>query len=75
MAISADQLKRVFEPFVRVRSDLTHMAEGTDLGLPISRGLARGMGGDLLAESEVEVVSTFDLTLPAAGSATSAPGR
>ena len=38
--------------------------EGTSLGLTISRDPARGMGGDLTAESEPGVGSTFTLTLP-----------
>jgi PAS domain S-box-containing protein len=65
IGISPDQLQRIFEPFVQVRSDLTRTAEGTGLGLAISRDLARGMGGDLTAESEIGVGSTFTLTLPA----------
>ena len=66
IGIAADQLARVFEPFVQVRSDLTRTAEGTGLGLAISRDLARGMGGDLTAESTPGVGSTFSLTLPPA---------
>jgi signal transduction histidine kinase len=66
IGIAADQLERIFEPFVQVRADLTRTAEGTGLGLAISRDLARGMGGDLTAESTVGAGSTFTLTLPRA---------
>jgi len=63
MGIAANQLDRIFEPFVQVRADLTRTAEGTGLGLAISRDLARGMGGDLVAESTPGVGSTFTLRL------------
>ena len=66
IGIPHDQLDRIFEPFVQVRADLTRTAEGTGLGLAISRDLARGMGGDLAAESTLGSGSTFTLTLPRA---------
>ena len=66
IGIAPEQLDRIFEPFVQVRADLTRTAEGTGLGLAISRDLARGMGGDLTAESTPGAGSTFTLTLPAA---------
>jgi len=68
IGIPADHLDRIFEPFVQVRADLTRTAEGTGLGLAISRDLARGMGGDLTAESTLGAGSTFTLTLPRASS-------
>ena len=63
IGIPADQLGRIFEPFVQVESGLTHRREGTGLGLAISRDLARGMGGDLTVESTLGAGSTFTLTL------------
>jgi PAS domain S-box-containing protein len=63
VGIPRDKLDAVFEPFVQIRSDYTRQVEGTGLGLAISRDLARGMGGDLRASSELGVGSTFELVL------------
>jgi signal transduction histidine kinase len=65
VGIPAERLAHVFEPFVQVDDSHARRAEGTGLGLAISRDLARGMGGELSAESEVDVGSAFTLTLPA----------
>ena len=64
IGIAADQMGRIFEPFVQVRADLTRTAEGTGLGLAISRDLARGMSGDLTVSSTPGEGSTFTLVLP-----------
>jgi signal transduction histidine kinase len=63
--IAADQLDRVFDPFVQVDRHLTPMSQqGVGLGLAISRDLAIGMGGTLEAQSEIGKGSAFTLTLP-----------
>ena len=64
VGIPGDYLDSIFEPFVQLGRSLTSGHEGTGLGLSISRDLARGMGGELSATSEVGVGSTFTLTLP-----------
>jgi PAS domain S-box-containing protein len=62
--IAAEQLDRIFHPFVQVNPTLTRTQQGTGLGLAISREFARGMGGALTVESEPDVGSSFTLTLP-----------
>jgi signal transduction histidine kinase len=64
VGIAADKLETIFEPFVQVRGGLAGRDTGVGLGLAISRDLARGMGGDLLAQSEPGAGSTFTLVLP-----------
>ena len=62
--IPEDRLDSIFLPFVQVERTLTNPDEGIGLGLAISRDLARGLGGDLTAVSELGKGSTFTLTLP-----------
>jgi signal transduction histidine kinase len=69
IGMTADQIAIAFEPFVQFDNRLTHKESGTGLGLPISRELARGMGGDLVVSSEQGAGSKFVLTLPRASAA------
>jgi signal transduction histidine kinase len=64
--IPAEQLDKIFDPFVQVDRRLNRPVEGTGLGLAISRELAQGMGGTLTAVSAVGEGSTFTLRLPSA---------
>jgi signal transduction histidine kinase len=66
IGIPPEHAEAIFQPFVQVRGGLTRTTEGAGLGLPISRDLARGMGGDLTVQSMVGQGSTFTLTLPRA---------
>jgi signal transduction histidine kinase len=64
--IAAAKLATIFDPFVQLAGSTTSQRDGMGLGLSISRMLARGMGGDLTAQSEEGLGSTFTLTLPLA---------
>jgi len=64
VGIAAEQLERIFDPFIQVQSGTTRTSEGVGLGLAISRDMARQMGGDVSVKSELGKGSTFTLTLP-----------
>ena len=66
VGIPEAKLASIFEPFVQLGGSMSSQRDGVGLGLSISRMLARGMGGDLVVESEVGAGSTFTLTLPLA---------
>jgi signal transduction histidine kinase len=61
--IAAEDLGTIFEEFEQAGDG--KQAEGTGLGLPLSRRLVELHGGRLWVESEVGKGSTFTLTLPA----------
>jgi len=63
IGIPADRLEAVFEPFTQAESSTTRRFGGTGLGLTISRRFARGLGGDIVARSEIGKGSVFAVTL------------
>jgi GAF domain-containing protein/CheY-like chemotaxis protein/anti-sigma regulatory factor (Ser/Thr protein kinase) len=64
IGIEEEDLPAVFEQFQQVDSSLTRTAGGTGLGLPISKSLAELQGGNLTVTSQVNVGSTFSITIP-----------
>ena len=63
IGLSAEQLARLFEPFVQADSSITREFGGTGLGLSIVRRLAQIMGGDVTIESTPGAGSIFTVTL------------
>lgn len=56
--IPKDKLKRIFEPFYTTKK------KGTGLGLYISYGIIKKLGGDIQVESEVGKGTIFKLKIP-----------
>ena len=65
IGIPEDKLESVFEPFVQAEASTTRRFGGTGLGLTISRGFARAMGGDITVTSVQGQGTTFSLWLDA----------
>jgi signal transduction histidine kinase len=64
VGIAPEDLEKVFQPFVQAGASTTRRFGGTGLGLPISRSLARLMGGDVEVESVQGAGSEFSVHVP-----------
>lgn len=60
--IPAEAIPRLFERFYRVPSD--SKSAGTGLGLAIAKRITQSHGGDIRVESELNVGTTFNVSLP-----------
>ena len=63
IGIPPDELGRIFDKFHQVDSGLTREVGGSGLGLAICKGIIKGHGGSIRAESEVGKGSTFVVVL------------
>jgi ammonium transporter, Amt family len=64
IGMDAEQLERIFEPFVQADSSTTRRYGGTGLGLAISRRFVQMLGGDIMAQSMIGAGSIFTMQLP-----------
>ncbi len=64
IGISEEDLKRLFNPFVQLDSNLNRQFEGTGLGLALVKKLTDIHNGSVEVVSEVEKGSRFTLNLP-----------
>jgi CheY-like chemotaxis protein len=64
IGLPEDELRRLFQPFHRVRSAVTGTVSGTGLGLAICQRLATSLGGEISVVSTPGAGSTFTVSLP-----------
>ncbi len=64
IGMAADDLPRLFQPFVQLDSRLARQYAGTGLGLALVQGMAALQGGSVAVESTLGQGSRFTITLP-----------
>jgi PAS domain S-box-containing protein len=74
VGLSDDQRRRLFVAFERLNARQSGV-EGTGIGLALSRQLMIAMGGEIGADSELDVGSTFWIRLPRATQAAESAQR
>jgi signal transduction histidine kinase/CheY-like chemotaxis protein len=63
IGMTAEQIKKIFDPFVQAETGTTRKYGGTGLGLSISKNIVELMGGELAVESAPDIGSKFYFTL------------
>src|SRR5688500_18312029 len=66
VGIPKEDLNQLFERFYRVDKDRSRATGGSGLGLAISKQIVEMHGGSISVESEVDVGSVFEVSLPKA---------
>jgi signal transduction histidine kinase/CheY-like chemotaxis protein len=65
IGIAPENLDRIFQDFAQVDNPIQRRVKGTGLGLPLSKKLAKLLGGDVEVQSTPGVGSKFTLRMPA----------
>lgn len=73
IGMTAEQIGKLFQPFVQADNSTTRRFGGTGLGLAITRRFCEMLGGDVLVESTYGQGSTFIIRLPADSRALKTP--
>ncbi len=63
IGIDPERIENLFDPFTQADSSITRRYGGTGLGLTITRQLVKMLGGEIWAESEPGLGSTFSFTV------------
>ena len=63
IGMTPEFVEHIFEPFTRAEDGRINKIQGTGLGMPITRNIVNMMGGSIKVESELNVGSTFTVTI------------
>ena len=64
IGIPAEKIDSIFDRFEQINSPSTNKLEGSGLGLAITKRLVEQLGGKISVESQLNVGTTFIVTLP-----------
>jgi two-component system phosphate regulon sensor histidine kinase PhoR len=64
IGIKKEELRKIFDKFYRVHTGNRHDVKGFGLGLPYVKSVVKNLGGAIYADSELGVMTKFNIILP-----------